>query len=158
MNGLPIISTMTIAKNKTGASTFVKAFSDVKAEVKKFRGIPRKVIESIERNEKVLILIFIAWVMGLLIWINRQSIEPDVPMSRWMLPILTMLYFIACGVSLHIAEKTSETKIWDRHILVIGASIAYIFSVSASPSYDIAVIDLMTIAVRLEPAFPTFNL
>lgn len=151
MNGLPIISTMLIAKNKTGPSTFVKTFSDVKAAIEKCRDILRKVIESIERNKKVLSLIFIAWVMGLLIWINRQSIEEtDVTMSRWLLPILSILYFIACGVSLHIAEKTPETKIWDRHILVIGASIAYIFSVSASPSYDITVIDLMTIAVRLE--------
>ena len=110
------------------------------------------VIESIERNEKVSLFIFIACVMvvGLVIWINRQSTEPDVAVSPWLLPILLMLYSVACYVSLRIAGKTSETKIWDRHILVIGASIAYIFSVSASPSYDITVIDLMTIAVRLE--------
>ena len=121
MNGLPIISTVPIAKNNIGPSTFVKAFYDPA-------------------------IVCILYFFGLSIPISRQL--TDIPIDWCLVFILSMLYFAVCIISLFTEKSGNGNR--GVYILLIGAFIAFIFSVSSSSGCAGDVINLMTIAVRLE--------
>lgn len=94
----------------------------------------------------VLLIVFILYIFGLLIPISRQL--TDMPIDWCRVFILSVLYFAVCIISLFTEKFGNENR--DMHILLIGAFIAFIFSVSLSPDHDSNVITLISIAVRLE--------
>ena len=91
-------------------------------------------------------LIAVLYIFGLLIPISRQL--TDIPIDWRLIFILSVLYFAVCIISLFTEKSGNENR--DMHILLIGAFIAFIFSVSLSPDHDSNVITLISIAVRLE--------
>jgi hypothetical protein len=91
-------------------------------------------------------LFAVLYIFGLLIPIIRQL--TDIPIDWCLVFILSVLYFAVCVISLFTEKFGNENR--GMYILLIGAFIAFIFSVSSSSGCAGDVINLMTIAVRLE--------